>query len=129
MRPDELRGIINSHKLLINRMEKILKAVPKKVPGKRFPVDRIIDEVNKEFNCELTTPTRQRKIMNARHAATYLLKNHTNMIWQEIAYSVGNTHHTSVIHSYRACSDLIETDEDYSTKINNIKNRLIDLES
>jgi len=110
-------------------MEKILKAVPKKVPGKRFPVDRIIDEVNKEFNCELTTPTRQRKIMNARHAATYLLKNHTNMIWQEIAYSVGNTHHTSVIHSYRACSNLIETDEDYSTKINNIKERLIDLES
>jgi chromosomal replication initiation ATPase DnaA len=51
------------------------------------------------------------------------------MIWQEIAYSVGNTHHTSVIHSYRACSNLIETDEDYSTKINNIKERLIDLES
>jgi chromosomal replication initiator protein len=110
-------------------MEKILKAVPKKVVGKRFPVDRIIDEVNKEFNCELTTPTRKRKIMNARHAATYLLKNHTNMIWQEIAYSVGNTHHTSVIHSYRACSDLIETDDEYSTKINNIKERLIDLEN
>jgi hypothetical protein len=34
-----------------------------------------------------------------------------------------------VIHSYRACTDLIETDDEYSTKINNIKERLIDLES
>jgi chromosomal replication initiator protein len=129
MREDELKGILNSHKLLVNRMEKMLKALPKKVPGKRFPVDRIIDEVNKEFNVDLTTQTRERKIMNARHAATYLLKNHTNMVWREIAYSVGNTHHTTVIHSFRACNDLIETDDEYSTKINNIKNRLIDLES
>ncbi len=94
----------------------------------RFPSDNIVNEVNKEFKCELTTPTRKRNIMNARHAATFLLKNHTNMIWQDIAYSVGNSHHTTVIHSYRACSDLIETDEDFAIKINNIRERLVNEE-
>lgn len=128
MQPEELKAIIKSHQMLINRLQKMLKATPMRIRDVRFPSDNIVNEVNKEFKCELTTPTRKRNIMNARHAATFLLKNHTNMIWQDIAYSVGNSHHTTVIHSYRACSDLIETDEDFAIKINNIRERLVNEE-
>jgi len=127
MRPNELRAIIKAHKRLIKTMEKMLEAAPPKPVGKLFPSDKIIEEVNKEFNCELATPTKIKKIVFARHAGVYFLRNHTKMTWREISYATGNTDHSTSIHSYTTCENLIETDEDYSIKINNIKERLLSL--
>ena len=127
MRTDEIRGLIRSHQNIIGRLQRMLKQVPKQINEVRFPSDKIVMEVNNKFNVDIRQNTRKKKVMYARHAAVYLLKTHTNLIWQDIAYNVGNSHHTSVIHSYRVAKDIMDTDEEYLQTINEIKEKLIDL--
>ncbi len=129
MRTDEIRGLIKTHYNIIGRLKKMLKQYPKQINEERFPSERIVDEVNKMFNVDIKEITRKKKVMYARHAAVYLLKTHTNLIWQDIAFSVGNAHHTSVIHSYKAARDIMDTDEEYCETINKIKEKLIDLKN
>ena len=127
MRTYEIRGLIRSHQNIIGRLQRMLKEVPKQINEVRFPSERIVEEVNNKFKVDIRENTRKKKVIYARHAAVYLLKTHTNLIWQDIAYNVGNSHHTSVIHSYKAAQDLMETDDEYSNTIKEIKERLIDL--
>ena len=127
MRTDEIRGLIKTHYNIINRLNKMLKVQPKQINEPRFASDRIVEEVNKMFKCDVREVTRKKKVMYARHAAVYLLKTHTNMIWQDIAFCVGNSHHTSVIHSFRAAKDILDTDSEYSETVNKIKANLADL--
>lgn len=128
MRHEQIQAIIDSHKLLIVRMEKILAATNKK---RNFTcsIDNIINEVNREFNVNCTSPTRKKPIVYARHAASYLLKKHTNLFWLDIALACGNTDHSTAMNSYRTCIDLMATDEDYAISVNNIINRLKVLEN
>jgi len=127
MRTQEIKGLIKSHHNMIYRLEKMLKETPKQINEERFPSELIVQEVNNKFMVDITKITRKKKVMYARHAAVYLLKTHTNLIWQDIAVSVGNTHHTSVIHSYKAAKNIMETDDEYLQTINEIKERLVDL--
>jgi len=129
MRTQEIKGLINTHKNMIFRLEKMLKQPKNQVNEVRFPSDKIVQEVNNKFNVDIRQLTRKKKVMYARHAAVYLLKTHTNLIWQDIAISVGNTHHTSVIHSYKAAKDIMDTDDEYLKTINEIKEKLIDLKN
>ena len=112
---------------MIYRLQKMIKETPKQINEERFPSELIVQEVNNKFMVDITKITRKKKVMYARHAAVYLLKTHTNLIWQDIAVSVGNTHHTSVIHSFKAAKDIMETDDEYLQTINEIKERLVDL--
>lgn len=129
MRIDEIKGLIRSHQNMIGRLQRMIKEVPPQVNEVRFPSDTIVQEVNNKFNVDIRQNTRKKKVVYARHAAVFLLKTHTNLIWQDIAYNVGNSCHTSVIHSYRVAKDIMETDEEYLIAINEIKERLIDLEN
>lgn len=129
MRTGEIRGLIKTHYNIIARLNKMLKTQPKQINEERFPSDLIVEEVNKMFKCDVREVTRKKKVMYARHAAVYLLKTHTNLIWQDIAFCVGNSHHTSVIHSYKAAKDIIDTDNEYQETINKIKLKLTDLKN
>lgn len=126
MRPDEIRSLIRSHQNIIARLNKILKTKPQ-IAQVRYPSDRIVEEVNKMFNVDVRQKTRIKKVVYARHAAVFLLKNHTNLVCRDIAYSVGNTEHSSVLHSYKVAKDLMDTDPDYLKKIEAIKEKLVDL--
>ena len=129
MRTDEIRGLIKTHYNIIGRLNKMLQKQPKQINEERFPSDRIVEEVNKMFKCDVREVTRKKKVMYARHAAVYLLKTHTNLIWQDIAFCVGNSHHTSVIHSFKAAKDILDTDSEYQETINKIKANLVDLKN
>jgi chromosomal replication initiation ATPase DnaA len=124
MTPEVINGLIRSHQNMIGKLQKMLKNEPERKLEKKFPSDYIIQEVNKEFDCELRTHTRRKNIMYARHCAVFLLKRHTSLIWEDISIKVGNTDHTSAIHSFKTASNLIDTDEEYNLKVNNIKERL-----
>ena len=124
MTPEVINGLIRSHQNMIGKLQKMLKNEPEKKLEKKFPSDYIIQEVNNEFDCELRTNNRRKNIMYARHAAVFLLRRHTSLIWEDISFKVGNTDHTTAIHSFKSASNLIDTDEEYSLKVNNIKERL-----
>jgi chromosomal replication initiation ATPase DnaA len=124
MTPEVINGLIRSHQNMIGKLQKMLKNEPERKLEKKFPSDYIIQEVNNEFDCELRTHTRRKNIVYARHAAVFLLKRHTSLIWEDISIKVGNTDHTTAIHSFRSASNLIDTDEEYNLKVNNIKERL-----
>ncbi len=128
MRTDEIRGLIRTHQNIIGRLNRMLKTKPQ-IDQVRYPADIIIQEVNNKFGVDVRERTRVKKVMYARHAAVYLLKSHTNLVWQEIAYNVGNSNHTSVIHNYRVAKDLMETDADYLKQIEEIKEKLTDLKN
>jgi len=124
MEQEVIAGLIRSHQNIIVKLQRYLKTMPERKKEIKFPSDYIIQEVNKEFDCELRTHTRRKNIMYARHSAVYLLRLHTTLIWEDISFKVGNTDHTSTIHSFRTAKNLIETDEDYANKITNITERL-----
>jgi chromosomal replication initiation ATPase DnaA len=128
LRAEQIQSIIDSHKLLITRLEKILAATSKK-RNFQCSIDNIINEVNTEFGVNCTSLTRKKSVVYARHAASYLLKTHTNLIWKEIALTCGNSDHSTAMSSYRTCIDLMATDEDYAISVNNIINRLKMLEN
>jgi chromosomal replication initiation ATPase DnaA len=128
MRVEQIQSIIESHKLLIKRLERMVKASPVKKRDFTCLVENIIEEVNREFKVNCTEQTRKKSIVYARHAASYLLKKHTNLIWLEIATTCGNTDHSTAMNSYRTCIDLMATDEDYAISVNNIIKRLQVLE-
>ena len=127
MRTHEIRGLIKGHQSMITRLTRMLKEAPKQINEIRFPSDKIVEVVNEKFNVEIREHTRKKKVMYARHAAVYLLKTHTNLIWCDIAYCVGNGHHTTCIHSYKAAQNLMDTDDEYRSIIKEIKEKLIDL--
>ena len=65
--------------------------------------------------------------MYAKHCAVYLLRKHTTLTWQEIAYQVGNSDHSTSIHSYRAATNLLQTDDSYRLQVETIQLRLSEI--
>ena len=129
MTTKDVKFLIKTHKNIIYRLEKMLEKQPKQINEVRFPSDTIVNEVNKMFQCDVREITRKKRVVYARHAAVYLLKTHTNLTWVDMAKYVGNTHHTSCIHSFRAAQDILETDSEYLETINKIKLKLTDLKN
>jgi chromosomal replication initiator protein len=124
MQHDELEKIIRSHYTIIKKLEEYVSSLPKKFRSLSAPVDYIITEVEREFFVDVTIPTRKKKVMYARHCAVYLLRKHTSLTWQEIAYQVGNSDHSTSIHSYRAATNLLHTDDAYRLQVETIQIRL-----
>lgn len=120
MRTEALRALIKSHYNLIHRLEDILNTTPTRKRDFVCPEDIIIESVNVEFKADCQKHSRQLKIVYARHAAVYLLKKHTTMIWKDIAYATGNSDHTTAIASYKACVNLMATNDEYLGKVERI---------
>jgi len=129
MLSEEIIQLIDEHKNMITYLKKMLKSKNKKPQEIKFPSERIIQEINNKFNVDIRQKTRKKKVVYARHAAVYLLRTHTKLVWQDIAYNVGNSHHTSVIHSFKAAKDIMDTDDDYLKSITEIKKKLVDLKN
>ena len=120
MRTEALRALIKSHYNLIHRLEDILDSTPTRRRDFVCPEDIIINEVNKEFKTDCQKHSRQLKVVYARHAACYLLKKHTTMIWKDIAYATGNSDHSTAMASYKVCVNLMATNDEYLGKIERI---------
>jgi chromosomal replication initiation ATPase DnaA len=126
MRTEALRALIKSHYNLIHRLEDVLDSTPARKRDFVCAEDIIINAVNQEFKTDCQKQSRQLKFVFARHAACYLLKRHTTMIWKDIAYATGNSDHSTAMASYKACVNLIATDDEYLGKIERIKKVLED---
>jgi chromosomal replication initiation ATPase DnaA len=120
MRTEALRALIKSHYNLIHRLEDILDSTPTRRRDFVCPEDIIIDAVNQEFHTDCQKHSRVLKVIYARHAACYLLKKHTTMIWKDIAYATGNSDHSTAMASYKACVNLMATNDEYLGKVERI---------
>lgn len=124
MRAEAIRGIINSHYRLIAKLEDILKDMPVKKREFIAPDDVIVQLVNQVFKTDIQVTGREKRKVYARHCAVYLLRNHTTMIWKEIAYKTGNSDHSTALNSYKTFLDLMFSDEEYVAKVNEVKKLL-----
>ncbi len=109
---------------MIRRLEKMLDGM--KVLEKKpiCEATKIIDAVNEIFEADCRDRNRRKRVVFARHCACYFLRHYTRMTLEEIAESVGNTVHSTVVNSIKVFHALNDTDEEYSLKVKEIENIL-----
>jgi chromosomal replication initiation ATPase DnaA len=83
-------------------------------------VKTIREKVNEFFDVDITKKTRKREVVDARHAAVLLCKKFTRTSLQKIAEAVGQTDHTSAMHSISKCMDLMDADDNYRNQVNTL---------
>jgi chromosomal replication initiation ATPase DnaA len=83
-------------------------------------VKTIREKVNDFFGVDITKKTRKKEVVYARHATALLCKKFTKTSLQKIAEAVGQTDHTSALHSIRTCMDMMDTDDDYRHQVNTL---------
>lgn len=68
--------------------------------------------------------TRLRFIVQARQTSMYFAKKIKIGSLAMIGYNIGKKNHATVLHAFKAVSNLIETDKDFNKKIVEIERRL-----
>ena len=72
----------------------------------------------------LLAKTRKQEIVMARQVAMYLAKELTNATYQSIGQNFGGRDHTTVLYAYQQIADLINSNEQEKSTINQIRLRL-----
>ncbi len=110
---------------MISKLEKLLDNFPvieRIARHKRRPAEEIINVINEVFNTDCQESSRRQRVVDARHAAVYLLREYTDLTLKEIGEHVkGAAHHTSILHSIKTCKNLVETDEHFAEKFSQTK--------
>ena len=109
---------------MIRRLEKMLDGM--KVIEKKpiCEATKIIEAVNGVFESDCRERNRRKRVVFARHSACYFLRHYTRMTLEEIAESVGNTDHSTVVNSIKVFHALNDTDEEYNVKVKEVENIL-----
>jgi chromosomal replication initiator protein len=88
---------------------------PQKRKPKRASAPLVINAVSKIMAVsveDLKSPSRTKKLCMARHAAYYMMRRHCqHLSYQRIAYSIGRTDHTTVMHGCAVIDDLLRKDK------------------
>ncbi len=120
-----IQTLIKDHYEMISKLEKLLDNFPvieRIARHKRRPAEEIINVINEVFNTDCQESSRRQRVVDARHAAVYLLREYTDLTLKEIGEHVkGAAHHTSILHSIKTCKNLVETDEHFAEKFSQTK--------
>jgi chromosomal replication initiation ATPase DnaA len=127
MKREKIKSLIKQHYLMIQRLEDLLLDEPIQTKEFTCSADKIIDVVCDVFNTNCREQTRRKRVVYARHAASYLLNKHTDMTLSDIANSLGNIDHSSAHHSIKTCKNLMETDNEYLEKVKKVKDILAEM--
>jgi chromosomal replication initiation ATPase DnaA len=129
MKKEQILAIIKAQNGVIRRLYKLLEEKPvelaknKPVKLKEFicPAEQIIDATNKVFDTDCRIRRRLKNVVLARHCAAYLMSIYTTQSLSEIASQFSVTCHTTAYNSINTCQDIIETDEEYAKKVNEVR--------
>jgi len=66
---------------------------------------------------DLTGKTRKAPVVQARHAAAYLLHEFLELPFKEIGTLLGGRDHSTIIHGYRTARTLLETHETFRNRV------------
>lgn len=87
---------------------------------KRITIEGIVKTVAADFNLtpqQLKQKTNERRITRPRQVAMYLAKQLTHASLPEIGRSLGNKHHTTVLHAIDVVENLRKSDQDFNRQI------------
>ena len=93
----------------------------------QISLDNIISVISKELNIkpsDIKSKKRQRNITDARSIAVYLAKNLTTNSAVTIAKFFGLTDHSAVSHNIKKISELVDRDNNFAIKIEELKNKI-----
>lgn len=121
---EKIKSLIKSHYQMVRRLEKILDEYKVEMKKPTCEATKIIEVVNNIFDTDCRERTRRKRVVYARHSACYFLRHYTRMTLEEIAESVGNCDHSTVVNSIKVFHNLNETDPDYTSKVTEIENIL-----
>jgi chromosomal replication initiator protein len=72
----------------------------------------------------INSKTRKREIVQARQLAMYFAKKHTKASLATIGLHCGNKDHATVLHACRTVNNLIETDKQFRSYVEELDNKL-----
>lgn len=90
-------------------------------------IDIIMEIVSKELNVkpsEIKSKSRSKNIVYARRIAIYLSRTLTPNSMPQLAQYFGMKDHTAVSHTMKKIQELIENDEDFKIKIDELQNKI-----
>ena len=94
-------------------------------------LDNIITTVAKELNVkksEICSKGRSRNVLSARRIAIYLSRELTTNTMPQLAKQFGMKDHTAISHTMKKIHELIESDEDFKLKIDELYNKITTLQ-
>jgi chromosomal replication initiation ATPase DnaA len=121
MKKEQILAIIKAQNGIIRRLEKMIEDEPVKLKEFMCPAEEIIEATNKVFNTDCRIKERLKNVVLARHCAAYLMSIYTTQSLHEIAFQFGKICHTTALHSINICQDIIDTDEEYAERVNQVK--------
>ena len=95
-------------------------------------LNNIIDTVAKDFNVkksEICSKGRARNVLAARRVAIYLSRELTTNTMPQLAKQFGMKDHTAISHTMKKINELIESDEEFKLKIEELHNKITTLSS
>ena len=110
-------------KVTISLAKDILK-VYVKLTQREITIEHIVKVVCEYYNIELDTfnsTKRTRDVAQARQVAMYLAKQHTKSPLTVIGSSIGGRNHATVLHSCKAVADMMDTDKQFKSQIEEIE--------
>ena len=90
-------------------------------------IDSITEIVAKDLNIkpsEIKSKGRSKNIVYARRIAIYISRELTQNTMPQLAQYFGMKDHTAISHTIKKINDLIEKDEDFKTKIDELTNKI-----
>ncbi len=110
-------------KITISLAKDILK-VYVKLTQREITIDSIVKIVCDYYNIDIDTfnsAKRTRDVAQARQVAMYLSKQHTKAPLTVIGSSIGGRNHATVLHSCKAVADMMDTDKQFKSQIEEIE--------
>jgi len=101
---------------------------PKKKKRENINLENIVEIVSKELNVkpsEMKSKSRSKNIVEARRIVIYLAKNLTPNSMPQIAQFFNMKDHSAVSHSIKKINELIETNEYFKVRVEELKNKIL----
>ena len=98
-----------------------------KAHDRRVTIEEIQKRVAEHWNIRLSdmsSARRARAVARPRQVAMYLAKQLTSRSLPEIGRKFGNRDHTTVMHAVKVVAELIETDADFSERVELLRRML-----
>lgn len=117
---------LNKKEITIELARQIIDKFVKST-SKEISIDFIQKLVCDFFNIPIeviNSKTRKREIVQARQLAMYFAKKHTKASLATIGLHCGNKDHATVLHACRTVNNLIETDKQFRSYVEELDNKL-----
>lgn len=131
----ELEGIVTSlvaYSVVFNRnvdlsMARHIVSNATSVERKPITIDDVIAQVCdycKVSRNDVFSKSRKANLVEARQIAMYLAQKYAKLSTSKIGLLVGNRNHTTVIHSINAVKDLLQQDQEFRHRVEEIENNV-----